>query len=87
MHRHRVAAFTLIALALALPANAAGVTGSAIFPAAIGSKYISLKPGTARRKTCLDQYHANKAKNANGGLRWIEKGGGYASACIAKLKK
>ena len=35
---------------------------------------------------CLDQYHANKASNANGGLKWIQKGGGYYSECNKKLK-
>ena len=27
--------------------------------------------------TCVDQYNANKATNGNGGLKWIQKGGGY----------
>jgi hypothetical protein len=36
--------------------------------------------------TCLDQYHANKANNANGGLKWIVKGGGYYSECNKRLK-
>jgi hypothetical protein len=36
--------------------------------------------------TCRDQYAANKANNGNGGLRWIEKGGGYYSECNKKLK-
>jgi hypothetical protein len=34
----------------------------------------------------LDQYHANKAANANGGLHWIQKGGGYYSECSKHLK-
>ena len=34
----------------------------------------------------LDQYKANKATGGNGGLKWIEKGGGYYSQCNAKLK-
>jgi hypothetical protein len=29
---------------------------------------------------------ANKATNANGGLRWIERGGGYWSECNRHLK-
>ena len=33
--------------------------------------------------TCLDQYNANKA---NGGLNWIQKGGGYYSECNKRLK-
>jgi hypothetical protein len=36
--------------------------------------------------TCLDQYKANKADNMNGGLRWIQKGGGYYSMCNRHLK-
>jgi hypothetical protein len=36
--------------------------------------------------TCLDQYNANKATNANGGLKWIQKGGGYYSECNKQLK-
>ena len=37
-------------------------------------------------ETCLDQYKANKANNANGGLKWIQKGGGYYSECNKHLK-
>ena len=36
--------------------------------------------------TCLDQYRANKASNGNGGLKWIQKGGGYYSLCNKGLK-
>ncbi len=36
--------------------------------------------------TCLDQYKANKASNGNGGLKWIQKGGGYYSECNKRLK-
>jgi hypothetical protein len=36
--------------------------------------------------TCVDQYNANKATNGNGGLKWIQKGGGYYSECTKKLK-
>ena len=36
--------------------------------------------------TCADQFTANKATNANGGLKWIEKGGGYYSECVSRLK-
>ena len=37
-------------------------------------------------ETCLDQYRANKTSNGNGGLKWIEKGGGYYSECNKRLK-
>lgn len=59
---------------------------AAVFPKAISTKYSEETPGKARLKTCADQYNANKAANANGSLKWIEKGGGYWSQCNAKLK-
>jgi hypothetical protein len=62
------------------------VASNAVFPSAVDSKYSSEKPGRARRKTCLDQYKANKASNANGSLKWLQKGGGYYSQCVKKLK-
>jgi hypothetical protein len=34
----------------------------------------------------LDQYKANKETGANGGLKWVEPGGGYFSACNNHLK-
>jgi len=40
----------------------------------------------SRMKTCLDQYRTNKANNPNGGLKWIQKGGGYYSECIKRRK-
>jgi hypothetical protein len=57
-----------------------------VFPSAVNPKYSTLSAGKARWDTCLDQYHANKANNALGGLKWIQKGGGYYSLCNAKLK-
>ena len=60
--------------------------GNAVFPSAISSKYANEHAGRARMHTCLDQYEANKASNGNGGLRWIQKGGGYYSQCNRKLK-
>jgi hypothetical protein len=59
----------------------------AVFPRVVDKKYASEKPGQARLKTCADQYNANKAKNANGELRWIQAGGGYWSECNKKLKE
>jgi hypothetical protein len=59
---------------------------SAVYPKTIDSKYSKESPGKARLKTCTDQYNANKVKNANGGMKWIEKGGGYWSACNKALK-
>lgn len=69
----------------AVPATAAAAT-SATMPTAIAEKYSKESAGKARMHTCLDQYNANKATNANGGLRWIQAGGGYYSTCNARLK-
>ena len=60
--------------------------GNAVFPTSVSSKYSSETPGKARMHTCLDQYHANKNNNGNGGLKWIQKGGGYYSECSKRLK-
>jgi hypothetical protein len=60
--------------------------GNAVFPNAVDPKYAQESAGKARMHTCVDQYHANKATNGNGGLKWIMKGGGYYSECNKKLK-
>jgi hypothetical protein len=65
---------------------AAAPAGNAVFPTAVDAKYSKETAGKARMHTCLDQYNANKASNGNGGLKWIEKGGGYYSECNKKLK-
>lgn len=64
----------------------AGKAKAAVFPRAVSQKYSNETAGKARLKTCVDQYNANKAANANGDLKWIEKGGGYWSQCNTKLK-
>lgn len=64
---------------------AAPAAGSAVFPSAVDAKYAKDTPGRARRKTCLDQYRANKKTNANGGLKWLAHNG-YWSQCNKKLK-
>jgi hypothetical protein len=69
----------------AIPAEPAAA-GSAVLPGAINPAYSNLKPGDARRKTCSEQYEANKATGGNAGLKWTQKGGGYYSICNAKLK-
>jgi hypothetical protein len=71
--------------AAAKPA-APAAAGAAVFPSAVSTKYSSESAGKARMHTCLDQYNANKASNGNGGLNWIQKGGGYYSQCNTKLK-
>ncbi|MGO9392123.1 hypothetical protein [Rhodoblastus sp.] len=77
-----------VAAAPAKPAKPAApaYTGPAVFPTAVSPTYSNEKPGKARMKTCVDQYNANKATGANGGLKWIQKGGGYYSECNKKLK-
>jgi hypothetical protein len=67
-------------------APAAAPTGPAVYPNAIDPKYAKETAGKARLHTCVDQYNANKSTNGNGGLKWIEKGGGYYSECNKKLK-
>jgi hypothetical protein len=69
----------------AAPAPAAPA-GPAVFPTAVDPKYSKESEGKARMHTCVDQYNANKATNANGGMKWIQKGGGYYSECSKKLK-
>jgi hypothetical protein len=64
----------------------AAPSGPATFPNAVDSKYSKETATKQRFQTCLDQYNANKAGNANGGLKWIQKGGGYYSECNKKLK-
>ncbi|RWP64576.1 hypothetical protein [Mesorhizobium sp.] len=56
------------------------------FPKAISQKYSTETPAKGRMHTCLDQYYANKDANALGGLKWIQKGGGFYSLCNAALK-
>jgi len=68
------------------PPAAPAATGNAVFPSAVDPKYFSLSAGKQRFKTCDDQYNANKATNGNGGLKWIQKGGGYYSECNKRLK-
>ena len=68
------------------PAAAPVATGNIMFPPAVSSKYSTESAGKARMHTCRDQYEANKAKNANGGLKWIQKGGGYYSESNKHLK-
>jgi hypothetical protein len=71
----------------AAPAAApAAPSGPAVYPNAVDPKYSKESAGKGRMHTCVDQYNANKASNGNGGLKWIQKGGGYYSECTKKLK-
>jgi hypothetical protein len=69
-----------------MAAPAPAPVGNAVFPSALDPKYAQESAGKARMHTCVDQYNANKATNGNGGLKWIQKGGGYYSECNKKLK-
>jgi hypothetical protein len=64
----------------------AAPSGPAVFPSAVDPKYSKETASKARMQTCAAQWKANKAANATGGLRWIQKGGGYWSECNKKLK-
>jgi hypothetical protein len=57
-----------------------------VFPTAVFPKYSGEDAGRARMHTCLDQYNENKATNGNGGLAWIQQGGGYYNECNKRLK-
>jgi hypothetical protein len=60
---------------------------TAVFPTEISPKYSNEKDlDKARTLTCADQFKANKATDANGGLKWIEKDGGYYGECVIRLK-
>jgi hypothetical protein len=61
-------------------------TTQAVFPTTIAPKYSGASPDKARTLTCADQFSANKATNANGGMKWIEKSGGYYGECVSRLK-
>ena len=64
----------------------AAPSGPAVYPSAVDPKYSKETAGKGRMHTCVDQYNANKTANGNGGMKWIEKGGGYYSECNKKLK-
>ncbi len=60
---------------------------TAVFPTAISPKYAGEKDlDKARKQTCADQFTANKATGANGGMKWIDKDGGYYGECASRLK-
>ena len=63
-----------------------GSAGTATYPSVVSPKYSKEPAGKARMQTCLDQYNANKASDHNGGMKWIQKGGGYYSECNKRLK-
>lgn len=60
--------------------------GSARYPTAISPQYSSESAGKGRMHTCLDAYKASKAAGTLGDVKWIQKGGGFYSACNAAMK-
>jgi hypothetical protein len=68
------------------PVAGTKAAGNVVFPKDVSPKFADLKPSQARQKTCSEQYQSNKATGGNGGLNWLEKGGGYWSLCNKKLK-
>jgi hypothetical protein len=68
------------------PTPGAGPAAPGAGPAGVAPKYRDETAGKARMHTCLDQYRLNKTSNANGGLKWVQKGGGYYSECNRRLK-
>jgi hypothetical protein len=68
------------------PAVPAAPSTPIVFPSAISPAHAGEKPIKARLKTCFDQFKANEATNSNGGLKWVQKGGGYLSECKKHLK-
>lgn len=61
-------------------------TGGKVFPKSVDAKFSSETLAKQRLHTCLEQYKAGKVANTNGGLKWIQKGGGYWSECNKSLK-
>jgi hypothetical protein len=69
------------------PQRASRGDAGPVFPREVTAKHVGERPALARQRTCSDQFKANKASDANAGLKWIEKGGGYWSKCNAHLKQ
>jgi uncharacterized caspase-like protein len=67
-------------------ADDASAKGTVVFPTVVSPSYSAEDAGNARMHTCVDQYKANKAANSNGGLLWIQQGGGYYAECNKRLK-
>jgi hypothetical protein len=61
-------------------------SAAAVFPSAVAPTHAKLPSAKGRLETCRDQYNANKATNANGDLKWVQRGGGYYSECVKRLK-
>jgi hypothetical protein len=82
----RYAVMGLCALVLQSYSAHALTVGNAVFPSAVNPKYSNMSVGRAQRETCSDQYSANKENNANGGLHFVQRGGGYLTECAKRLQ-
>jgi hypothetical protein len=67
-------------------AASVAVPSEVSFPTSVSPKYADETPAKARMHTCLDEYHLNKNNKTLGGLKWVQKGGGYYGLCNTKLK-
>lgn len=70
----------------AKPAAAFQIPEGVTFPDKVDSKFASETAAKQRMRTCLDSYKANRDAKTLNGMKWIQKGGGYYSACSARLK-
>jgi hypothetical protein len=71
----------------AAPANpTAAPVKEAVFPSAVDPKYSHEVGPLGRMRTCADQFTANKATDSNGGMKWIDRHGGYYLECSRHLK-
>jgi cell division septation protein DedD len=58
----------------------------AVYPSAIDPKFSHELGLVARMRTCAAQFDANKATDSNGGMKWIDRHGGYYLECSRRLK-
>jgi hypothetical protein len=56
------------------------------FAAAVAPKHSGEDLDKARTHTCANQFTANNVSNPNGGMRWVDKDGGYYAECVTRLK-
>jgi hypothetical protein len=71
----------------AAPANSnAAPVKEAVFPSAVDPKYSHELGPLGRMRTCADQFTANKTTDSNGGMKWIDRHGGYYLECSRRLK-
>jgi hypothetical protein len=76
----------LCALVLQSYSAVAHTVGHIVFPSEVNPQFSNMSAGRAIRETCLEQFSINKANNANGGLHFVQKGGGYLTKCSKHLQ-